>query len=263
MKGIIIYYSNTGNTLLACRYMKERLVAVEFDFCNVLKQKKISLDSYDIVGFATYTDAWNVPALFMNFIKDLKSQQQKPAFLFNTYGFLSGKTLRVMNKYVTEKGFSVICGHSLHTPENFPPMISMGLGCAHHPGKKDMQKFDDFIQILSGYIDDLSQHKEVIPQKIKIGIVNTLLPPFPQSMVHPMMGEKKVDEALCIECGVCKNNCPGDAITLEPKPVFHDNVCQYCWACYNKCPKKAIYTTQYRGKYHYPRPNDEVKEKLK
>ena len=262
MKAIILYYSNTGNTLLACKYLANKITSVDFDFYNILKNKSLSLNNYDIAGFATFTDTWDTPKIFIDFIDTLKKQKHKPSFLLNTYGFLSGKTLKTLNHKVSEKGFLVLCGHSLHTPENFPPMIRIGLGCANHPGKGDLKKFDAFIINLSQKMNNFKNNKEIIPEKIKIGIINTLLPSFPQGVIHPMMGDKKVDEELCTECRVCEKNCPGAAITLDPKPLFDDNKCHYCWACYNKCPQKAVYTTKYRGKYHYPRPNETLKEKL-
>jgi ferredoxin len=77
-----------------------------------------------------------------------------------------------------------------------------------------------------------------------------------------MMSGKFVDESLCIECGVCEKRCPYGAIELAPKPVFDENKCNACWACYNHCPKQAIYTRRYRGVGHYPKPIDQLKEKL-
>ncbi|MBN2535230.1 MAG: EFR1 family ferrodoxin [Spirochaetales bacterium] len=262
MKGIILYYSNTGNTLLACNYMAYKMKQVEFEFCNIKKQKKINLDQYEITGFATFTDAWEPPKLFVDFIIQLPEQKWKPAFVFNTFGFLSGKTLKSMAHHVTGRGFTVIGGHSLHTPENYPPMIRAGLDGAGSPNKGELKKFDEFISNLGDKIDAIKNKKEIMPGKVKIGIINTLLPTYPRSFIQPLMGEKKVDAELCTECGICRKECPTGAITLDPKPVFDTTKCHYCWACYNRCLQKAVYTTKFRGKYHYPRPGERMKEKL-
>jgi ferredoxin/flavodoxin len=263
MKGIIFYYSNTGNTLLACKYLAHKLSAVNFNFCSIKEQKIINLDQYNIAGFATFTDSWEPPKIFVDFILQIPEQNRKPAFLLNTFGFFSGKTLKRMNQHVTARGFLVLCGHSLNTPENFPPMIRLGLGGAQHPVEKKLEKFNKFIMILHRQIENLKNNINIKPEKIKIGIFNALLPPFPQGIIPSIMGEKKVDKELCTECGTCSKNCPLDVITLDPKPVFDNSTCHFCWTCYNRCPRKAIYTTKYRGKYHYPGPNDLLKEKLK
>jgi len=77
------------------------------------------------------------------------------------------------------------------------------------------------------------------------------------------MGEKFVDENLCTECGTCEKTCPYNAIMLNPKPVFDMTKCYGCWGCFNHCPTKAIYTKKFRGVGHYPKPSNQLKEKLK
>jgi hypothetical protein len=38
---------------------------------------------------------------------------------------MSGRTLRILERKVTARGFVVIAGHSLHTPECYPPIIAL------------------------------------------------------------------------------------------------------------------------------------------
>lgn len=44
----------------------------------------------------------------------------------------------------------------------------------------------------------------------------------------------------CIKCGNCAKICPGEAITLNPYPVFHRNKCIQCLCCVETCPKDAL-----------------------
>ncbi len=51
-----------------------------------------------------------------------------------------------------------------------------------------------------------------------------------------------IDEKVCTKCGVCKNSCPVDAITIDEEISHIDNkICVRCFCCHEVCPDKAIY----------------------
>jgi len=59
-----------------------------------------------------------------------------------------------------------------------------------------------------------------------------------------------VDEGRCSKCGLCVNNCPYKAITLEPVQRFAvvDEVkCRSCGICAQTCPSQAITVRNSRG----------------
>ncbi len=262
MKGVICYYSGAGNTKLACRYIAGN-VAIPFDLVDVVKKKQVDLEPYDVVGFATFTDFWAPPYLFQAFIEGLPQQEGKLAFVLNTFGAFSGRTLRILERTVAAKGFVVIAGHSLHTPECYPPMIARGAGAEDAPDEEKMSDFDTFISELGRFLEQAQAGQRIEKQKVPVGLLNSILPPFPRTWARRDMGEKFVDESLCTECGTCEKGCPYNAIRLDPKPVFDMEMCYGCWRCYNRCPERAIYTAKFRGEPYYPRPNDQLREKLK
>jgi len=53
-----------------------------------------------------------------------------------------------------------------------------------------------------------------------------------------------VDFEKCIKCGICKNNCPCDVITVDKEKVqcvtFDFYYCKGCGICSNECPKSCI-----------------------
>lgn len=260
MKGVIFYYSATGNTKLACEYIKRQCQNISFDLVNI-KNKNQDLSSYDIVGFAATADFWGPPYLVKTFVEQLPIQDSKMAFVFNTYGLFSGKTLTILQDWVKAKGFKVVAGFSLRTPENYPPLIVKGITSKNAPKQKDLQKFNDFIKEL----DDLSSLpcKDLKEAKLKIGLISSLIPSRARTAAKYDMGEKLVDESLCTQCGICQNECPYGAVELNPKPVFNNNKCYGCWTCFNHCPTKAIYTRKIRGRGQYPGPLQALAEKLK
>jgi ferredoxin len=182
--------------------------------------------------------------------------------VFNTYGNASGRTLKAMERLVAARGFRVIAGHSLHTPENYPPMIAGGKGNEQAPDKKELREFKAFVAGLSEMLDSLKAGQEIGARRMRIGLLSRVMPILPRTTARRQMGEKHVDESLCTECGACAEMCPYRAIRLAPKPVFDPNACYGCWRCYNRCPQKAIYTRKLRGVAHYPKPLEALRKKL-
>ncbi len=252
MKAVIFYYSSTGNTRLACQYLAQRITNVDFDLFNIIHSNDADLTPYDVVGFATATQHMGVPYLFEEFIKNLSSQSNKPAFVLNTYGAMSGQTLKNLAKLATARGFDVIAGHSLLTPENYPPFILKGWANEDAPNDEEMDKFQQFIAKLDSRLTAIRSGHPIKPDKINIGFFNSLMRPASPAKSRKKMGELLVDESACTACGTCADGCPYEAITLNPKPVFDINRCHGCWTCFNHCPEQAIYTPKVRGEGHYP-----------
>jgi len=262
MKGVVCYYSGSGNTKLACRYIARHTKNVQFDLFNMVKDGVPALDKYDIVGFAAFTDFGAPSQTVRAFIDGLPRRSAKPAFVFNTFGFLSGKTLAVLDEWVTARGFNVIAAHSLHTPESYPPMIARRMANEQAPNKREMARFDTFVSELDQLGTALESGQPAASTTVKVGLLGRFMPVPARTQARDDMGERYVDESLCKQCGVCEKGCPYQAIELDPFPVFDMGECYGCWYCYNHCSKKAIYTDKYRSGPHYPKPIERLREKL-
>jgi ferredoxin len=237
-------------------------MGLPIDLVDIIDDKTIDIDTYDVVGFASPTDFWGIPQVFAAFIEGLPLQKEKPAFVVNTFGARSGKTLHLLDKALTLRGFCVLAGHSLRMPENYPPMIARGMGAKSAPSLKRLREFDTFIGNVSVLLDRVANKEEIRKEPVPIGFIDRLFPTRPRSSARKYMGQKFVDESLCTECGLCHQGCPYHAIRMDPKPLFDMNKCLGCWRCYNRCPAHAIYTKKYRGGPYYAEPNDLLKEKF-
>ncbi|MBW2015592.1 MAG: NADH-quinone oxidoreductase subunit NuoF [Deltaproteobacteria bacterium] len=53
-----------------------------------------------------------------------------------------------------------------------------------------------------------------------------------------------IDTEACKSCGLCKKNCPAEAITGSKKPpepfVIHEEKCIHCGVCFSGCPFDAV-----------------------
>jgi ferredoxin/flavodoxin len=261
IKGAICFYSAAGNTKLACQAIARAIRAVEFDLLDITKTRNPDLGAYDIVGFATFADFFGPPQFFVTFTETLPVQPGKPAFVFNTWGGMSGGTLRRMTELVTARGFRVLAAHSLHTPESYPPMIARGRPFTAAPNADELRKFRDFTGALNLLCRSLKDGAPV-PRPLRLGLLDRLLPVLSRTTARREMGIKYVDADLCTTCGICVKLCPYGAIELREKPVFDVNKCYGCWACFHHCPSRAIYTWKFRGIGHYPEPAAELRAKL-
>ena len=156
----------------------------------------------------------------------------------------------------------MLAGHSLHTPESYPPMIVGGKGNEQAPDPQELRRFEAFARVIDEKCRGIAEGRSPGKEKVRIGFANRLLPVLGRDKARRDMGPKFVDESLCKECGTCRKSCPYNAIDLSPKPVFNMDKCRGCWACYNHCSRKAIYTRKFRGEGQYPAPIAALKEKL-
>ncbi len=262
MKGIICYYSGSGNTKLAIEYLRKKITVGEFELLDITKKSIPDFSKYDIAGFATFADFGGPPQLMYDFIKKVKKQKNKPAFVFNTYGFISVHTLKQLGELVTSNGFNVILGFSLHTPENYPPMRNNKMAFDNAPKPKELRNFDSFINELEEKMKSVKSGQQLEPQKLKSGFMGLVFPKFPRTQSKKDFGIQQVQNELCVECGICKKVCPYDAVELNPKPIFDHKKCHGCWACYNHCSKKAIITPKFKGEHQYAKPNSQMIKKL-
>lgn len=270
MKGIIYYYSSTGNTKLVCEALAKQISLINFELFDIIKDKNINLEPFDIIGFATFTDWSEISQLYVDFLRSLPIQNGKNAFILNTYGGGAGLAQLVMNSLLTEKGFNIIAGHSLHMPHSNPPTVAGQYGILYNkilrpfdsPNKKEILKFKTFIKKLNNIIKYIHNNIKVKTYKPKFSMLYPILPHIPRTMSRDEMGEKFIDEDLCNKCGICESKCPYNAIKIINYPIFDMKKCYGCWLCFNICPKNAIYTKKLRGKGYYKLQIDELKRKL-
>lgn len=261
MKIALFYYSTTGNTRLLCEAVKRRIRVDAFDLIDIVGHPDAPVDGYDVIGFATFADEFTIPILMNAFIDNLKIKRPIPAFLLNTYGSITGRTLLDFKNAVTAKGCISIAGISVHTPENYPPMRHKGFGFAHEPNDRELIKIREFIEDLQRKIDDVQNGCPL--NAMCLGFWKPLFPPIRRFLSKMEMGEIACDTQKCVQCGMCMRGCPAKAIKMNPFPEISHKDCFHCWKCYNLCPYEAISATKFSHGFRYHAPEAEYERKMK
>ena len=271
MNGLIAYYSGSGNTRLACETVTRSISQVDWTLHDIaaeaaahagrIEETIPDFAQYDLVGFAAFADLWKVSQLVCDFFDHVPQVDGTPAFVLNTFGSMSARTLPQLAKLARGKGFRVLCGHSLHMPESFPGMRAIGLSFDWSPSRREQRKFLRFIDLLHGMAGELAEGRTPKPRHISGGPFGWL-PPTPRKSMKHVMGKQRVNQAKCTRCGECARHCPYGAIQMKPSPVIDHRRCYGCCACYNHCPEGAVSARGFKGWFRYPRPIKRVVDKL-
>ena len=222
-----------------------------------------TFSKYDLIGFATYTDYFEPGELMTTYIKNFKGNE-KPAFVFNTFGQMSGNTLATMARTAKSSGFILIEAHSLHVPENYPPLIKNGTTNENYPTTKELDDFNKFMASLNLKAEQLSNGQKVDEKHVKKSTFISITKKLLHVINMDKMGIKNIHKDQCTSCGICSISCPYDLIDMvDGYPKFDESKCKSCYACYNMCPTKSIYTKKLDGVGHYNKPHANLIKKLK
>lgn len=68
------------------------------------------------------------------------------------------------------------------------------------------------------------------------------LPPFlTKALKNHLTSYPKADTTTCVLCGICRDACPPEAITIKNSALSIDNArCIRCWCCRELCPHDAM-----------------------
>ncbi len=247
-KIFVVYCSPSGSTRKLARKIERTLadqsVEVNLLDLSVSHNRSAILDLIGgagegdclFVGSPVYRDVAVPPVAA--FIESLPSVEGVAAVPFVTWGAVtSGIALWQMGRALVDKGF-VLAGAAAVVAEHCMMWRSEAPSGAGRPDSEDEKHMEGFtLEVLKRLragdvapldLGRLQYHSQALVAEMKQKIGN------PWQIVP-----KTVDGEKCTECGVCAEECPVEAISLDPQPVFDEN-CFDCFNCVRLCPEEAI-----------------------
>ncbi|MGD8779174.1 MAG: EFR1 family ferrodoxin [Ignavibacteria bacterium] len=250
---IIYYFSGTGNALNVARWInniteEKNIKTTLVNLAESNRKKPVIPKENSLVGFISQTHGFNFPPLMLHFILRFPKAKNCKAFIMNTRGGLkfgkiffpglSGITQLFSSLVLLLKGFKIIGMRPVDLPSNW---ISL------HPGLKDSaitsiyeKRKEEVIEFADKILDgkrDLKALKDII-QDLLISPVSVLYYLFGRFM----FAKSFIASGDCNNCGLCKKECPVNAIkSIDGRPYW-THKCESCMHCMNICPKRAIET---------------------
>lgn len=269
MNTLIIYFTGTFNTRYLVTKIKDRLSKLNSNFkVDTLEVNKNSLikdlSSYELIFFSYPIYAFNVPSLFIKYLKKLKFNNLK-----NTKYIIakqSGETFAINNASSNE----------IYNLLKFKFKINVKDINEYHfilPYNIHFKFNDNFIKEILNYDKKLL---EIMIYDLKNNISNVKLKTnFIYNFASYLFRIQrlggyinsyfyKVDYSKCSRCYKCFNICPIENIVLDQKTnkIKFNNKCLMCMRCSFYCPKDAINigllnSWKVNGKYDLERINND------
>lgn len=228
----IVYCSPAGTTEHVANTIEQELglrhvdvatlnLGKQEDWSNILKSLSDSgTNACLFIGSPVYRDMAVPPV--MKFIEMLPEIEGAAAVPFVTWGAAcSGVALWQMGKALQEKGFAITAAAKITA------VHSMMWGCENPAGQGHPNADDDkAIRRFTGRVfEKISESESTAlplepldyqPENLKLEMKAKLSEPW---TIIP----KTVNQESCSQCGICREECPANAVELNPFPEFNTN----------------------------------------
>lgn len=243
MKGLLYYFSGTGNTKWSAEVFKKEFenYSKEIVVKSIEEEESIDLKGYNYLIIGTPVHAEFPPRIVMDFVNKLPVNDKNiKCIVYSTQGANSAAATEYIKRQLESKGYEVLVQISLRFANNY--YFGVGVQRSEEEIADFCRKAEEKIKLATERFLKGDQFKEkssgarVFFAKISHNGFNKMLPKLSASLTS-------TEE--CGKCGLCLRNCPKGNITFEEgHAVFHSK-CMMCTRCIHLCPINAI---RYKGK---------------
>lgn len=243
---MILYFSGTGNSAYAARFLAAELHDELVNLNDRIKagdHSPLTSDRPWIVAAPVY--CWQLPRLVRDWMMQTELRGNKDIYFVLTCGSDMGNAEKYLKKLCTELGFNYRGAAPVVMPENYIAMFKA-------PDEEEetviMKKAD---RTLARIVRRLKNNENLQP--VKVNVIGKLLSGINSGYYSLIVKDKKFyAEDNCNGCGLCEKKCPlGNIEIVDGKPQWNGS-CTHCMACIAYCPKEAIeYGKASKGKRRY------------
>ena len=224
----IIHFSPNGTTKQILDAIVDGLNYTKTEQIDLIKKDKIKKQKFtnnDLVLIGAPVYSGRIPLMVVNRLQNFKATNTK-AILVVVYGNRHyDDALLELKDLVVELGFYPIAAAAYigtHSFSSLKYQIAEG-----RPNTDDLRLAKDFGKQA---MINLKDHKE-------INVPGTY--PYKERS-EKLKVKPKIDMDLCDFCGLCREACPVDAISIFTDRIdIDENLCIYCHACVKICPQNA------------------------
>lgn len=243
MKGILFYFSGTGNTKWVADRIKERFefYGSTLKLSNIELNEDNNINDYEYLVIGMPIHAKSAPRIVSDFIKQLpRAEYAIKCIVYSTQNAKTGSAVDYIEKLLKVKGYNVIVKACILMPNNYR-FISKKVKIEENTEELMNKAICDVKQLV---IDFINVDKTKITSSIIIQTLDRMASNvFYKSLSTMSKSMTSSDE--CTKCGICLRNCPVGSITFENGHALFHSKCIICLRCIYICPVNAI---KYNGR---------------
>lgn len=236
------YFSGTGNTRFAVKYLAEKLsVCYDTEICDICKkhQFKSKIEEADLVllGYPIYASSPPIPMREF-IVKYGDSLAGKQIAIAETQYFFSGDGGAALGRALEKRGADVKYIEHFNMPNNICDSRIFKIKNGEETVgimEKAKHRMDRFA---SRIISESPLKRGANPASHAVGYFCQRM--WWRKKENSKRSEIRVDPTKCRRCGKCIESCPVNNLMFSDGKVIGKGKCVICYRCVNLCPVSAF-----------------------